>query len=374
MSAAAALKPRKPARSEENPQNQAGFNAGDPRPLADRVAGPTIRIPRALIRAMWAIVDGELRFCFVLWDKSNNEYVWCAVTDAEWVKYTGMSVRAKEYAIKGLQEKGLLKVEGKGDKARYLPAPSKTWVAYAAQCDRTLKARTAGRAEAAKTAKPGMQVHPECHSRGCQMLCGVVGRSDQSENQASPKIRPPSVSVPLPGRSSEEKANTTSSLESTKLTQFAQPVAQNSRFFETYSGTLSKLQTVAPATDVAFLKRLLDAVVPIFGQVSDAELLAAVELAWRQKSGYQKGPGLFLDTIPEALRVLRARGGAGRGVVTGGAKESPTARGNASNGKSAPSSEEDEWERVKREHREAELKRLGLDSSGRRIKRSSASS
>jgi hypothetical protein len=80
--------------------------------------------------------------------------------------------------------------------------------------------------------------------------------------------------------------------------------------------TLARLRAVVPGIDALFLLRLLQIVNTRFSGVTDVELAAAAEQAWRARSGYQKGAGLFLDTIPEAMAALRARGEARAGPGT----------------------------------------------------------
>jgi hypothetical protein len=72
--------------------------------------------------------------------------------------------------------------------------------------------------------------------------------------------------------------------------------------------TLAMLRSVFPLAGVLFLSRLLAAVCSIFAGVTDAELSGAVRLAWTWNKARQKHEGLFLYTVPEALRFLRDGG------------------------------------------------------------------
>jgi len=99
--------------------------------------------------------------------------------------------------------------------------------------------------------------------------------------------------------------------------QFAKPISQIADAAgQVWAKTLKALTDVFPLAGLAFLVRLIATVRALFPDVQDEELARAVTFAWQGKRSVQKSEGLFLTTVPAALRHLRSMaagppGGAG---------------------------------------------------------------
>ena len=85
----------------------------------------------------------------------------------------------KELAAKGLREKGVLQITGKGKLAKYV-VDTQAWESYwRTQSQQPERARTVGRAPTVK-AKPGMMVHESCADK-CQKLCEANAECSKAE-------------------------------------------------------------------------------------------------------------------------------------------------------------------------------------------------
>jgi hypothetical protein len=277
---------------------------------------------------------------------------WVSVSDEDWVRYTGMDPKSKANAIRGLKEKKFLRVEGSGAKARYW-YDRVAFKAWAKEADHSAKPRTAGRVET-KPAKPGQKLHPECADRGCARLCesapGSVPAGGCETARPGPVLVRPSatgsavgsVSGPVVIRQNEETAKPVKPVVSSKVTRFRKPVSEKSdsalqpetglgsaaapKTAESGRGrvsggggggrppsdlvklwplSLAELQRTTPGVGAAFLARLLSVVNASTPNVNDADLCDAIKRAWNGKAGYQRGVGLFLETVPEMLQTTR---------------------------------------------------------------------
>jgi hypothetical protein len=89
-----------------------------------------------------------------------------AISDSTWTKWTGLTSKTKDNAIRGLRNKGL-EVTGEGQKALYR-FDRTNWDSWVKCRPREEKAHT----EAKRVdPKPKQQIHPECRDNGCQKLC-----------------------------------------------------------------------------------------------------------------------------------------------------------------------------------------------------------
>jgi hypothetical protein len=88
--------------------------------------------------------------------------------------------------------------------------------------------------------------------------------------------------------------------------QIAKPVSQIAEAAgQVWAKTLAALASVFPLAGLAFLVRLVACVRALFPDVQDDELARAVTFAWEGKRSIQKSEGLFLTTVPAALRHFR---------------------------------------------------------------------
>lgn len=137
----------------------------------------------SLIDNAFGLTHAELLFVLL---RIRGGTIRDTVSDELWTRCTGKDPKMKNHAIRGLREKGL-RVDGKGNKARY-SFDEDSWLGWLSDYIPTGRAKTAGRSKSV-TAKPGMQVHPDCEGKGCQRLC-------------DPKAEVISISVP-PARKPE---------------------------------------------------------------------------------------------------------------------------------------------------------------------------
>jgi hypothetical protein len=339
--------------------------------VPSRLPGQVVAIPRVFIRNQALLVPAELRFATLLFDRMEGEERFVPMSDKEWTRFSGLDPRSKELAIKGLTTKRLLVVEGKGEKARF-SSDVRGFMRWAGEVDRSLKPRTAGRAVTVKKAV----MHPECAGSGCAMLrqnavtdqryetgfvkpglfvlpnpaaqvsCAATNVpefakpvSQTSESSAAAPVpvnrgsdtrrprhlkrrlraqNPPAKEFLHPNTEASSRVGPvnagTSGQEGRRVVDPpVSPKSDAEKAAAEWPLTFARLRAVVPGIDALFLLRLLAIVRATYSGVNDAELAAAAEQAWRSKSGYQKGAGLFLDTIPQALAALRARGEARAG-------------------------------------------------------------
>ncbi len=129
--------------------------------IPHRLPGHAITVPRALIRNQALLVPAELRLALLLYDAQDREERYVPLADLEWQRYAGLDPRTKELAIKGLRNKGLLRIEGQGRQARFC-TDTRGFMRWASEVDReNMKPRTVGRSTAA-TVAPGY-ANPESY-------------------------------------------------------------------------------------------------------------------------------------------------------------------------------------------------------------------
>ena len=268
--------------------------------------GGWFKLPNTVVENLWTLTRAETALLLIIQRRRNDadakKHGGCLVSDANWTKWTRLESRQKEYAIKGLSEKGLA-VEGKGDKARYR-FDDAAFRAFVRAFSPEQKVRTVGRSKAVP-APAGLLVHPDCRSNGCQMLCGGDKKPSACIELPNPAgaaelpVLPPSIGDPVPGGngvftdSNKRKKNIPAGTAAT--------VADGS-----FGVTAEMLRAMYPTAGRKFLASLIAACKPI-GTFSDAELAAAVDMAWRAKRGVQKSEGLFLQTVPPMVGAIIAR-------------------------------------------------------------------
>ncbi len=79
-------------------------------------------VPNSLVENLALLTHAETAFMLIVLRRGGRAEG-CVISDRNWQAWTGLKARAKEYAIKGLKEKGL-RVLGRGDKAVYSVALS----------------------------------------------------------------------------------------------------------------------------------------------------------------------------------------------------------------------------------------------------------
>jgi len=227
------------------------------------------------------------------------------ISNRNWVTWTGLKDRAKEYAIAGLREKGL-EVDGRGDNATY-SFSSKQFGAFltTAKPPEVEKPRTKGRAV---VANPGQKIHEDCAANGCAKLCedcsgpgsnaqpvariAIVGPGSNAQPVARTAILGSGSNaqpVARTGKSNAQPVARTGKPESRRPGKSnAQPVARS------YPLTLAALKHFYATADIVFVAKLVQTVEREIGVTPSDERLATCILP---KKG-QHSEGLFLYTVP----------------------------------------------------------------------------
>lgn len=252
--------------------------AAQPQKIVPRTEGRSatngfFQMPNSLVENLDLFTPSEVLFVLCLHRRGGD----CTLSDRTWEDWTGMTPRMKDHAIKGLKNKGL-KCQGLGSGAKY-QFDKDQWNRWMSAQPRRQKAHTAGRSKSV-TAKAGMQVHPECQEHGCQKLCEdppkgqVISISSaiatQVEKQVSQVESPPPKTSPPPR--------------------------------PTFPLTTAAIQKHFPAADSEFVTKLRAVVQD--QKYTDSQLAEAVHAAHKRN---QHSEGLYLRTVPGALRVVCSR-------------------------------------------------------------------
>lgn len=250
-------------------------------------SGGFFQVPASLVERQGQLTHAEVSLALIVLREGGLGST-VKVSDTKWLAWTGLSPRAKEYAIAGLREK-CLRVVGRGDTAKFAFDRS-AWARFVLE-PAAARARTNGRAT---TSRP---VHADCKDRGCALLAREALSGQLPTDTAQPVAQ---STAEYSARLKSEKT-----VKPLSLTQIAQPVAAAAA--EMWAGALGALRTLFPAVGLAFLGLLVAAARRRYPDVTDTELVEAVGLAWRSKHSIQRGEGLFLATVPDALDAIRRR-------------------------------------------------------------------
>lgn len=259
------------------------------------------KIPNSLIENQASLTHAELALALIVCRREGQENP-VPVSDRNWQSWTGLSPRAKEYAAAGLKEKGLA-IHGRGDSAKYRFERTK-WDDFVRHTERS-RPRTKGR-KAAVEPKKGAKIHPECRERGCALL---AADPEFATSNAQPVAQTDGSQVSSQTAGATCVDSTRQRLTLLSPSPIAQRVAQRvtDSAEQVWSKTLAALQIAFPLVGVVFLVRLVAIVRALFVDVTDPELAAAVDFAFRAKQGRQKSEGLFLLTVPDAMRLARSK-------------------------------------------------------------------
>jgi hypothetical protein len=273
------------------------------------------QIPNSVIENQSLFPPAELRLVLIVCRRGEN-----TVSDEHWTKWTGLDKRVKDMAIRGLREKGL-RVTGRGDRAKYSfdRNACDSWVR--AQSLRH-RARTAGRKPSAPsvTAKPNMQVHPECRERGCGRLCEsavIPFPAPQVEKPVSqtelekPVKTGKNPEPPDERRATEDHSDIGASRPTREAPDFEKPFSQTSsqskenKQPQNFTLTLEAIRRYFPHVGPEFVEKLRVACIQ-FGvrDYTDAQLASAVHAARKDRRN-QETEGLFLHTVPPRLAAAK---------------------------------------------------------------------
>lgn len=301
-------------------------SAASARPI-NRTPRGYFEAPNSLAVNLSLLTHAELCLVLVTCRQADGR----PITDIQWQEWTGLHPRMKYNAAKGLKKRDCLTVDGKGNSAGF-HFDKDAWLQYVAHAERS-KPRTSGRR--AVDPKPAQQVDPECRERGCGLLRMRCGETGLSPDMPVQDVKP--VSIPAADSDRLVMVRTASAdaggsvpvatltgflyprdAESTPsaATKVVKPVSTIQPVESLWAASLAVLRSVFPLVGVAFLTRLLATVCALFADVTDSELSNSIRLAWAWNRSRQKGEGLFLLTVPEALRFIRTGGDARLGSVT----------------------------------------------------------
>lgn len=228
-------------------------------------------VPNSVAENLSLLTPAEKDLTLIIFRRGQGQ----TISEAHWKKWTGKEKRIMMAAVQGLRSKGLTVTGGAiGGKDAIYSFDRFTWDKWLENHPIHEKARTAGR-KITVAAKAGMQVHPECRERGCQKAC---------ESEAcEPKV--------------------------ISIDSFAQPVAQKSEPPgraepppKVFPLTLLAIQKYFPMADEDFIPKLRAKI--SLKSYTDVQLAAAVHAA---KKKNQESEGLFLITVPKALKLVCAR-------------------------------------------------------------------
>jgi hypothetical protein len=277
------------------------------------VTGGFAQVPNSVIENLRVFTPAELALTLMVLRREAG----APITDKTWQSWTGLSPRAKEYAVAGLRKK-CLHVEGRGDQMRFAFEPN-SWERFVRTVDRGDAARTEGR-KAAVAPKPGAKVHPDCRARGCAMLTSDSGQIPTNGGMPSGRADVTYISGgPVESTASEANAQPVAQTPAPELqpsaakSEAAPPPRNEVSTGETERGwpkTLAALRMFFPVVAAIYIQRLLAVILesaPGDPLPSDELLSEAVHAAGQRKKRYQTDPGLFMHTVPEQLALLKRR-------------------------------------------------------------------
>jgi len=254
------------------------------------VSGKFFLVPHSFAEHQAALIPAERALALIVFRRAVNENGktdmngTADVPDSLWESWTGYAPRQKEYAIKGLKEKGL-DVVGRGDTAKFSWDWNRWQQSYKNRG--AIQSPNADPKRKEREAKAGAKVHEECHDHGCAMLRAGNCPGDAAQSTAEVAAG----------------SKRTSGLFLTQVAQYtAQTVGETTE--KAWAATMAALCSFFPMIGVVFLQLLLRAVRRHFPDVTDIELAQAVRLAYIPS---QRGEGLFLTRVPRAVLILRQR-------------------------------------------------------------------
>jgi len=258
------------------------------------------QIPNSIIENIARFTPAEYFLLTIILRKGGGSGE-VKVSTQNWLDWTGMTLRAKEYAAAGLEKK-CLSIGRRGTDAFYRLDKQK-WEKLVIQQEYE-DTRTAGRSV---DLKPGAKVHPRCREHGCVLLA----QAEPTESALSlvPAIQSAKPVAPQ-GVSSAGKGNNKSSPRQTKLSP-VDGAAMAQRVSHDFQKSLAAMRQIYPLVGESFFAELVQITQAAFPGVNDSDMAEAVMAAWKANNRRQIGPGLFRKTIPEALAAMKNKPPAG---------------------------------------------------------------
>ena len=205
------------------------------------------QVPNSVAENLSLLTPAEKDLTLIIFRRGQGT----VISEATWKKWTGKERRIMFSAVKGLRDKGLT-VNGIGDKATY-SFDKFAWDKWVQAHPLHEKARTAGRKESV-TARPGMQVHPECRERGCQQLCESkpaacdVVSIDSFVQPVAQNADPPGKAGPPPSQIEKPKSTASSSPKADR--EPSNPMAESDANFQRVMGAFLSLGVAINESDV----------------------------------------------------------------------------------------------------------------------------
>jgi hypothetical protein len=308
------------------------------------------KVPNDFAEHLYLLPDAELRLAIMACRVDG-----ITISDNYWQRCSGRSARHKLNALRGLQAKNALTLEGRGNSTRYR-FNYEAWSHYCrtAPPSGKDKPRTFGRGP---TKTPVASAHPDCIANGCQMarrqegaspLTLIEFRKPVSDSERTDLSGQANAIADDCGRRLEENlhqynadsadvsgCNREPGKPATLVpaTKFRKPVSNSGQ--TQGKPRKRKPATITPPTTIeesraawplavavlvavfkqrawTFFPLLIAGLLPEFPDVTDAELAEAMRRGVRPS---MKTPGLWQRTVPDELRQIRAD--ASQAIVNG---------------------------------------------------------
>jgi hypothetical protein len=138
----------------------------------------------AIIENQRVLTPTEFRLAMILLKRgAHREEV--SLSQKTWQEWTGMDVKSRDLAIRGLTKKGFHS-EGRGDRARFR-FDRGAWATTCRTVDKSFRPKVEQKRQ---PAKPGQMIHPECRECGCYMARQAEEGKLVSIESATPNWKP----------------------------------------------------------------------------------------------------------------------------------------------------------------------------------------
>lgn len=249
-------------------------------------------VPNSFIENQAAMIPAERALALAIFRRTSKvlpngrlSFDNAPISDRTWESWTGLAPRQREYAIKGLRERGLL-LDGRGDSAKF------SWdlSCWNESLKRIQVLESPNPKPKERAVQPGAKIHEECHTNGCAMLRQCQGAQD------GPKSISPMLVMPV--------AQCTAQIEKQPAPKHSQNDTEKN-----WPKTLTVMRNQSLTLGVSLLIRLLAIIQAMFGKVADDVLSHAVAVAFKDRGdAILSKHALLLRIVPEVLAGMKQRG------------------------------------------------------------------
>lgn len=247
--------------------------------------GRWTKVPDSFIENQALLIPAERAVALAIFKRAGDLNTTTKVSSITFERWTGLQPRQIDYALKGLQQKGLV-VNGRGTNAEF----SWDWTRWNAALKTRENFQSPNPKPKERTAEPNAKIHEECHANGCTML-----RQCHREQQENTKISPLFV-IPVAhctAQSEKQAPQKTTETDTEKA----------------WPKTLSVMRAQSLTLGVSMLIRVLAVIQAMFGKVADGVLSHAVAVAFKDRGKALEGNfPLLLKIVPEVLAGMKQRG------------------------------------------------------------------